>query len=744
MRTLNDKKQQGAITVFFSIILLILITLTGIIVDGARIRAAETMAREAANTALHSVLANYNQTLKEDYGLFALELKEEEVNQLLHFYLEGSMTSHESLDLSFYNPIPWDLFEYSIEALNSTSLYSLGEDPVISQQILEFMKYRAPKVLLEEGLEYFFELEKIGRAAKDLEDKLEIERELGSLAQKQLELEKIIARLKGFSIDRNVGVLANIISGAYGRIEYQEWKEEIKEQQQQVRNTLREIENPEERESYLEELEDLRSQWEEVDEAEEALEDKMAESYREAAKAVGAALEDCRQLSSISQELQQMMGEIKVKTMAMAEKLEKRQGEDKGEYEKYLKEELQGYRDFVEGEQLDQLIAAGAENQGHLEAAKAILDETYETAMDVTVDSRENLRTLDQSLNEFSRSLEPLDLSLNYEKPAVIEVSPEEAGEDKDNRKEISAKANELFQQATGKEDIVIDSATLAKLPSRGEQASDHGTEVEFDEKDKDRGYSEDSLSELYQQSSILVSGVNEIRDQLYINEYSLGTFKTALSPHGDLGYNLRNQPKDERISFFDYEVEYILYGNASQKKNLLKTKRDLVATRFVLNLIYVYQNPQLLKSATAIASLLAAPLGGAAMPLIKTMILCGWAMGYSLEDVAQIMKGERVNFYRDRDSFKLGYEDYLRLFLLRPGLDQSRKLDRIKDLIQLNLQKNPLYTDKVALSSYYTYVGMELDYSLKVLFLRGFNSQGHEPGGKDRYQIKLLQWQGY
>ncbi len=744
MRILKAGAQQGAITVFFSIILLILITLTGIIVDGARIRTGETMAREAANTALHSVLANYNETLKEDYGLFAMELKEEDIDRLLSFYIEGTLRPHERADLLFDNQIPWDLYDFSIESLKATPMYSLTNDDVIGQQILEFMKYRAPKAIVEEGLNYFFELEKVGRAAKDLEQKLEIERELESLSQKQLELEKIIDRLNSFRPDSHVALLEDMAQEVNDRIYYQERKLEIEAQQQRIRDYLSATQDPEERRSYSEDLADLRNQRDEANRGERRAVENIGRIHREITNAIVSAMSDCNQLTVTSQQLKQLMAQIKEKTLAMERNLSQRSSSDKDEYEKHLMEELEGYREFLEGEELIELIETAENTKLILEESKLKLDSAHQIALEITVDSNQSLGQLNRAINEFRHTIGAVNLGLNYQKPDVPEIPSTDAGDYKDNRREVASKANALFKETRGN-DIVIDSSTLARLPSRGAGSEIDSNEVEFNEKSGSKGYSEGSLSEIGQQTSIIMSSLEQIRDHLYINEYSVGIFKTALSGHEDLKYNLRNQSKEQRISFFDYEVEYILYGNPSQEKNLTKAKRDLVATRFVLNLIYVYRNPELLKAATALAAVIAAPLGGAAMPLIKTMILCGWAMGYSLEDVQTLMKGERVNFYRGQDRFKMGYEDYLRLFLLRPGLSQSLKLNRIKDLIQLNLEKNPLYDNTVDINRYYTYLQLELDYSLKVLFLRSFSAQGDGPVmGKDRHQMKLLQWQGY
>nr|WP_243427958.1 DUF5702 domain-containing protein [Alkaliphilus hydrothermalis] len=212
------------------------------------------------------------------------------------------------------------------------------------------------------------------------------------------------------------------------------------------------------------------------------------------------------------------------------------------------------------------------------------------------------------------------------------------------------------------------------------------------------------------------------IRNEIYINEYILDVFN-----------NYVNQEKKQRTAFFNSEVEYILYGNPSQQENITAVKRDLIMMRFVVNLLYVYSDPKLVESATILATSLAAPIGPAAMPLIKTLILCGYAMNYSVEDVNQLLKGEAVNFYRGKEALKLIYEDYVRFLLLRPGYSHSTKINRVKDLIQLNLQKNPIYGEKYLIKQSNTFVDLKVQYSMKVLFWGKKDRQAH-------YKMELMQ----
>ena len=70
------RRTKGVISVFLIIIMLPLLTSAVILVDGTRYHSAKTMVQEAGDLAAYSTIANYNQDLKEQFGLFAIDDKE--------------------------------------------------------------------------------------------------------------------------------------------------------------------------------------------------------------------------------------------------------------------------------------------------------------------------------------------------------------------------------------------------------------------------------------------------------------------------------------------------------------------------------------------------------------------------------------------------------------------------------------------------------------------------------------------
>lgn len=155
---------------------------------------------------------------------------------------------------------------------------------------------------------------------------------------------------------------------------------------------------------------------------------------------------------------------------------------------------------------------------------------------------------------------------------------------------------------------------------------------------------------------------------------------------------------------YFNYEVEYILYGKTNDDSNLQRYKIDFIALRTILNLGHIKSDPgkmeALLIAATAltpgpeavITQLLLAGGWAAAeayndwkliindrgVPTLKT--LDNWAI--SFQQIDQI--GNSTEFIEPKGSSQFKYVDYLRLFLFV----QKREIQllRVMDIIQINM----------------------------------------------------------
>jgi len=124
-------------------------------------------------------------------------------------------------------------------------------------------------------------------------------------------------------------------------------------------------------------------------------------------------------------------------------------------------------------------------------------------------------------------------------------------------------------------------------------------------------------------------------------------------------------------------------------------------------------------------------------MPIIKTMILAGWAMGYSLEELDKLLKGEEIPLVRNKESIKADYRDYLRFFLLSNNTTLDKRLNRVMDIIQLNFNMlSPADTEFVQWG-FYTGFDLQSEYSIKYLFMQLPFMQSELGVSGGRYRFK-------
>jgi hypothetical protein len=183
-------KTSGQITVFLAITLLSVLMLAGLLVDLSRISAGKAVVKRAANSASMSVLAKYNSRLKQDYGIFAIPASsEDELNTCFEEYLAANL-SIAFEDDSFKKGT--DLFDFRIERVKITPILNLSENEVTKQQILEYMKYRAPAELADGFVERLSAVKDVGKMSEGYKKKVGIDKILGSMDKAQQRLKKSI------------------------------------------------------------------------------------------------------------------------------------------------------------------------------------------------------------------------------------------------------------------------------------------------------------------------------------------------------------------------------------------------------------------------------------------------------------------------------------------------------------------------------------------------------------------------
>lgn len=188
------------------------------------------------------------------------------------------------------------------------------------------------------------------------------------------------------------------------------------------------------------------------------------------------------------------------------------------------------------------------------------------------------------------------------------------------------------------------------------------------------------------------ISGVSELWEygskEYIITIYMFSVFKSGMSE------------ADSENSFFRNEIEYIIEGKKSDIANRNAVKNDILKLRTLLNSLYIYSNPKMMKETFALAETITP---GPEAVITQTAIIAAWAATEAEIDIKELEEGFKVPVFKDISSWKTDingkiilknttaddkgydYEDYLKI--LSASLKKEIKLARMMDLIQINLQ---------------------------------------------------------
>lgn len=159
--------QRGAISVFLMLILLPVLLLGGLTTDAARIYGAKVMISDAGEMAMNAGLAQYESRLHDEYGLLVMAEDPESMESALRKYFERSLNGTGFDDIENYGKI-LDLAAKQFDAINleGSQIY---QSEVERQQIIEYMKYRAPVCLADLLLEKLDQLKETKKLAEAME-----------------------------------------------------------------------------------------------------------------------------------------------------------------------------------------------------------------------------------------------------------------------------------------------------------------------------------------------------------------------------------------------------------------------------------------------------------------------------------------------------------------------------------------------------------------------------------------------
>ncbi|MCL2162886.1 MAG: DUF5702 domain-containing protein [Oscillospiraceae bacterium] len=140
----GNSNNRGAVTVFVTLLLIPAILVSGTAVDAARIYTTRSAVQNANQLAANASLASYSALLKDLYALFGFMSDDPELASMIDEYIRLTVYGKDRDKGTFRAFAGSD--EYTT---NLTFTGNLRRTEVLKEQILEYMKFRGPAIILQ-------------------------------------------------------------------------------------------------------------------------------------------------------------------------------------------------------------------------------------------------------------------------------------------------------------------------------------------------------------------------------------------------------------------------------------------------------------------------------------------------------------------------------------------------------------------------------------------------------------------
>lgn len=165
----------------------------------------------------------------------------------------------------------------------------------------------------------------------------------------------------------------------------------------------------------------------------------------------------------------------------------------------------------------------------------------------------------------------------------------------------------------------------------------------------------------------------------------------------------------EDKDGALDYQIEYLIAGKEHDTDNLQSVAVRLSGIREAANVVYLLADAEKMLEIEAAAILACGAVAlPVLIPVVKAVILFGWAYAESLHDVKVLLSGGKIPLIKDRSSWHyslegalqgmaepaaecgtgLTYQDYLRILMLLTDLDTLTM--RAMDMMEADIRLTP------------------------------------------------------
>ena len=692
------KRGRGSITVFVTLILVPTIFFTGFLVDLARIKLYSNQAVMTADNYGNAVLSQYDNLLKELYGLFAVTQSDEGLEALSNFeeYMKSSFDPTVN-DMNIEGFMPYRSADISLgyEFIDDADL---GNSDIFTTQVADFMKFRAAQVLLGgiEGILSGEENENVivdsMAEVKGNEDnsevaakKVKVDEKVESLIKKMETMYINIVAVKEYrnyfdnKINKAISDAEKTFNDFIGSENYRIYRDYINNEEaiEDARDKEERIEEAEEDgipttetltdedRKYLKMGDDYDSKEDEIDEGFDELDDAI-ENIEDAEASYNIDVDYVTK--DKTQKLGIQYGKFGGYADDFAEAAEDASGllEDVEALRAELEETMNSgnvdgdLRDGIEKELewLDHLKDDKYSGEAFTEAANEISQK--KDVVDKYKEQVKGIRTTLKNLKDSCKNAESVSsVSLSkLDMNSWLDFS-------KDPCKQVWSTLNELFEGGSGKnkegnkkKDAANEAASNAmkefkddEKPKEGQsKPRDIPAQFDFDGTSGGVVSSDFSGAQIFDDVSSgmktggIGSAATEIIDNLYLVMYDTGMFSsrvTNVKDSSDSEETLVGVPfSDEANYAYQAELEYMLAGHYDSMKNWTDTRNRIVAFRFTMNFVSTYTILELNNSINGVSGAIPNPIIAFA---VNAALRLAVASIESAADWSALKDGEKV-----------------------------------------------------------------------------------------------------
>ena len=604
------KRLKGSVSLFNAMVFLLVASVITVTIKSARIQGAKVMVRTASSMALDSVFAEYNYQLFSEFGVLLFDGKQgqETVSkEVLAEKLGNYMQYNLDTDKELYFSDAADLYGITVNGVSVDRLIMATEHGGLlwEDMAVDYEKYAKPISLAAEYLG-FEETNKEAQAVQEISDQI-------------VECTEQILK-----INNKVRILVGLIDGVkcpetgldYLRIEveenfikkfcpYEPTYDNLRINQLAVSGVIsKEVKNP------LKNLEEAKKC---------VRTGRLEEAANELLEISGLAGDCLERIESTD-----MMGDFlgvdmeKLKTgIEEVDALIENNSE-------YLSDEvLEGLSEELV--QLEQYREVMAEEVCDVEAVKRAVmydrNVLQQAVLEINaIDVRDDSEKVQKQLEKLEKTIKSYNfegLEFNYSSLGV-------SSEDTSILDALSDFIENGILAIALPEGKSVSAASVPRLPDSASNVCG---------KTKD--------------TSMLTAGGDSatlLAKNIVYTEYVMDNFSSFMDEKGR--------------TVIDYEVEYIICGEKSDKKNLTETVMRIAALRSGTNMVYLLTDSEKKSEAYTLAvSMAGATAIEPVIRLLQYTFLYVWAFAEGLSDVRRLFDGEKIELIKTKDTWNLSFE---------------------------------------------------------------------------------------